>query len=111
MQVIERGVPRTNEAKAVHGHKVDANAPTLIGSMSKAITAVAIATLIRDGKLSFVTPMSQAPAEFFKRQGRPSDRRFEAVTIEQLLVHRSGMLGTPTAIRFTRSGRIGRRAG
>jgi CubicO group peptidase (beta-lactamase class C family) len=88
-------VRRNGRTVAVHGHKVDANAPTLIGSMSKAITAVAIATLIRDGKLAFTTPMSQALAEFFKRQGRPSDKRFEAVTIEQLLVHRSGMLGNP----------------
>src|SRR6185369_10072440 len=34
-------VRRNGRTVAVHGHKVDANAPTLIGSMSKAITAVA----------------------------------------------------------------------
>jgi CubicO group peptidase (beta-lactamase class C family) len=47
-------VRRSGRAVAVHGHNADASAPTLIGSMSKAITAVAIATLIRDGKLSLL---------------------------------------------------------
>jgi len=80
---------------AQHGHKADARGPSLIGSMSKPITAVAVATLIRDGKLAFTTPMSKALAGFFKSHGPPTDPRFAAVTIEQLLVHRSGMLGNP----------------
>jgi CubicO group peptidase (beta-lactamase class C family) len=88
-------VRRNGRAVAAHGHNADANGPSLIGSMSKAITAVGVATLIRDGKLAFTTPMRDALAGFFKRHGRPPDRRFEAVTIEQLLVHRAGMLGNP----------------
>src|SRR5712671_1997180 len=72
-------------------HNTDANGPSLIGSMSKAITAVCVATLIRDGKLSLTTPMREALADFFRSHGPPLDPRFEDVTIEQLLTHRSGL--------------------
>lgn len=89
--VIRRG----GRVVASYGHKVDANGPSLIGSMSKPITAVAIATLIRDGRLSFTTPMRTALAGYFKRYGQPADPRFLDVTVEQLLVHRSGMRGNP----------------
>jgi CubicO group peptidase (beta-lactamase class C family) len=88
-------VRRDGRLVAQHGHKTDASGHSLIGSMSKPITAAAIATLIRDGRLAFTTPMSQALAGFFARHGRPADPRFANVTIEQLLVHRSGMLGNP----------------
>jgi CubicO group peptidase (beta-lactamase class C family) len=88
-------VRRGGRMVAQHEHKADAKGPSLIGSMSKPITAAAIATLIRDGKLAFTTPMSQALAGFFRRHGPPADPRFLNVTIEQLLVHRSGMLGNP----------------
>jgi CubicO group peptidase (beta-lactamase class C family) len=88
-------VRRGGRVVAQHGHRADAKGPSLIGSMSKPITAAAIATLIRDGKLAFTTPMSQALAGFFRRHGRPADPRFANVTVEQLLVHRSGMLGNP----------------
>ena len=48
---------------------------SLIGSMSKPITGVCIATLIRDGKLAFTTPLREALAGFFRRHGPPADRR------------------------------------
>ncbi len=72
-------------------HNTDANGPSFIGSMSKAVTAACVATLIRDGHLSFATPMREALAGFFRSHGRPLDPRFEDVTIEQLLTHRSGL--------------------
>jgi CubicO group peptidase (beta-lactamase class C family) len=87
--VIRRG-GRTVYAR---GLGADAFGPTLIGSMSKAITGACVATLIRDRKLTFDTPMRVALANFFERYGRPLDPRFEHVTVEQLLVHRSGLLG------------------
>jgi CubicO group peptidase (beta-lactamase class C family) len=62
-----------------------------IGSMSKAVTAACVATLIRDGKLSFTTPMREALANFFRNSGHRLDPRFEDVTVEQLLTHRSGL--------------------
>ena len=61
--------------------------------MSKPITGVCIATLIRDGKITFTMPLREALAGFFRRHGAPADRRLEDVTIEQLLTHRSGLLG------------------
>jgi CubicO group peptidase (beta-lactamase class C family) len=88
-------VRRGGRVVAQHGHRADAKGHSLIASMSKPITAAAIATLIRDGKLAFTTPMSQALAGLFRRHGPPADPRFANVTIEQLLVHRSGMLGNP----------------
>jgi CubicO group peptidase (beta-lactamase class C family) len=72
-------------------YNTDADGPSFIGSMSKAVTAACVATLIRDGNLSFATPMREALAGFFSSHGRPLDPRFEDVTIEQLLTHRSGL--------------------
>ena len=57
------------------------------------ITGVCLATLVRDGKVTFAMPMREALARFFERHGRPADRRFEDVTVEQLLTHRSGLAG------------------
>jgi CubicO group peptidase (beta-lactamase class C family) len=84
--VAHRGKPIFARA-----HNADAEGPSFIGSMSKAITGACVATLIRDGKLSFTTPMREVLAEFFHRHGRPLDPRFEDVTVEQLLTHRSGL--------------------
>lgn len=84
-------VRRSGKTVAVHGHKKDAHGPTLIGSMSKPITAVAVATLIQNRRLKFTTPMKVALADFFKKHGPPRDKLFESVTVEQLLVHRSGL--------------------
>jgi CubicO group peptidase (beta-lactamase class C family) len=84
-------VRRGGETVFARGYNADPNQPTLIGSLSKAITAACVATLIRDEKISFTTKMRDTLAEFFRRYGRPIDARFEDVTIEQLLTHRSGL--------------------
>src|SRR5262249_1417950 len=55
------------------GHGVRPDSLSLIGSMSKPITAACIATLLRDGKLLFTTPMREALSAFFRSHGRPSD--------------------------------------
>jgi CubicO group peptidase (beta-lactamase class C family) len=86
-------VRRDGETIFLKGHNTDPRAPSLIGSMSKPITGACIATLIRDGKLTFTTPLRDALAGFFRRNGAPADRRLESVTIEQLLNHRSGLAG------------------
>jgi CubicO group peptidase (beta-lactamase class C family) len=78
----------------IKGVGTDPNRPTLIGSLSKAITGACIASLVRDGRLSFQTTMREALPQFFESFGRPADQRFEDVTIEQLLVHRSGLSGS-----------------
>ncbi len=84
-------VGRGGKAVFARAHNADANGPSFIGSMSKAVTAACVATLIRDGNLSFATPMREALAGFFHSHGHPLDPRFEDVTIEQLLTHRSGL--------------------
>jgi CubicO group peptidase (beta-lactamase class C family) len=84
-------VGRGGKTVFARAHNADANGPSFIGSMSKAVTAACVATLIRDGNLSFATPMREALAGFFRSHGRPLDLRFEDVTIEQLLIHRSGL--------------------
>jgi CubicO group peptidase (beta-lactamase class C family) len=84
-------VGRGGKAVFARAHNADANGPSFVGSMSKAVTAACVATLIRDGNLSFATPMREALAGFFRSHGRPLDPRFEDVTIEQLLTHRSGL--------------------
>ena len=86
-------VRRHGETVFLKGHNADPRAPSLIGSMSKPITGVCIATLIRDGKLTFTTPLRDALAGFFRRHGAPADRRLLSATIEQLLMHRSGLAG------------------
>jgi CubicO group peptidase (beta-lactamase class C family) len=84
-------VGRRGETVFARAHNADATGPSFIGSMSKAVTAACVATLIRDGNLSFETPMREALAGFFHSHGPPLDPRFEEVTIEQLLTHRSGL--------------------
>lgn len=69
--------------------------PTLLASLSKMITAVCVATLVRDEKLDFDTPMRDALSGFLARNGQPADPRFLDVTVAQLLTHRSGMMGNP----------------
>jgi len=67
-----------------------ADAPAGLASNSKAITAVCIATLIRDGKLRLETTVGEALGDFFRRYGDPSDPRLKSVTVAQLLIHRGG---------------------
>ena len=86
-------VRRDGKTVFARGHNADPRAPALIASLSKPITGACIATLVRDGKLSFTTPMREALPEFFKLFGRPIDERLEEATVEELLVHRAGLRG------------------
>jgi CubicO group peptidase (beta-lactamase class C family) len=88
-------VRRAGKTIFAKGHGIDPAKPVVIASLSKMITGVCLATLVRDGKLSFTTPMREALAGYLKQHGRPADPRFENVTVEQLLVHRSGIAGNP----------------
>ncbi len=72
---------------------IDPRASVHLASLSKAITAACVATLVRDSKLSFGTPLSTALARFFAANGAPADPRAGAITIGQLITHRSGIGG------------------
>ena len=65
--------------------------PQRIASLSKAITGVCVARLIDARKLAFGDTLGAVLAPTFQRLGQPADPKFQAVTIEQLLEHRSGL--------------------
>jgi CubicO group peptidase (beta-lactamase class C family) len=77
---------------------LQASQPVQIASLSKAVTAVCIAHLIDEGKLSFTAPLGMVLAQTFKKLGEPVDARFKAITIEQLLKHRSGLPREPVRV-------------
>jgi CubicO group peptidase (beta-lactamase class C family) len=87
--VVRRG-GKTVFAK---GYGADPLKPTLIASLSKAITGACVATLVRDGKLAFTTPLRDAIPQFFKQYGSPLDERLGQATVEELLAHRAGLRG------------------
>jgi CubicO group peptidase (beta-lactamase class C family) len=58
-----------------------------LGSMTKAMTATMLATLVHEGKLGWDMTMAQA----FPSLVSIMDRRYRNVTLEQLLTHTSGL--------------------
>jgi len=86
-------VRRGGKTVFTRGLNADPLKPTMIASLSKPITGACVATLVRDNKISFTTRMREALPRFFRRYGTPADPRLEHVTVEQLLVHRSGLVG------------------
>lgn len=86
-------VRRGGQTVFTKGYNADPLQPTMIASLSKPITGACLATLVRDNKLSFTTRLRAALPRFFRRYGTPIDPRLENVTVEQLLVHRSGLVG------------------
>jgi hypothetical protein len=67
----------------------DANAVVRLASLSKAITAVCVATLVDAGKVRFDSRMGDVLATFFATNP-PADPRVRDVTIAQALAHRTG---------------------
>lgn len=64
--------------------------PMHVGSLSKAVTAACIATLIQDGRLAWGAMLGDVLKDFFDRYGEPRDARVRAITVEHLLTHRAG---------------------
>jgi len=62
-----------------------------IWSLSKAITALCIASFIREGKLRLDDPIGPYLACAFAKFGQPADARLTRITVAQLLSHRSGI--------------------
>lgn len=69
---------------------LDPGTPLPLASLAKPITGACVATLVRDGRLSLGTRLGDALGPFFRRHGEPADARVRAITVEQLLTHRSG---------------------
>jgi CubicO group peptidase (beta-lactamase class C family) len=62
-----------------------------VWSLSKAITAVCIASFIKEGRLGLNDPIGPVLKPVFVRFGEPEDERLARVTVAQLLSHRSGI--------------------
>jgi CubicO group peptidase (beta-lactamase class C family) len=86
--IVVRRDGRTVTTSALGGAKPDRPVP--LASLSKAITGACTATLVRDGRLGFATPVSRALARFIATHGKPRDPRLADVTVAQLLTHRAG---------------------
>jgi len=63
-----------------------------LGSMTKAMTATMLSTLVHEGKLSWDMTMAEA----FPAIASVMDSRYRDVTLEQLLTHTSGLAGYTT---------------
>ncbi|MFL5100450.1 MAG: serine hydrolase domain-containing protein [Xanthobacteraceae bacterium] len=86
--VVVRREGRIVHRSAFGGANPDA--PVHLASLSKAITAACVATLVRDGKLGFGTPISSALQRFIAAHGKARDPRLAGVTVGQLLTHHAG---------------------
>jgi CubicO group peptidase (beta-lactamase class C family) len=75
-------------AKNYNGWKGES--PGLLASLSKAVTAVCIGTLVDGGKLTFDSRVGDVLADYFRGQGEPGDPRIKSATVGQLLAHRAG---------------------
>jgi CubicO group peptidase (beta-lactamase class C family) len=73
-----------------HGGR-DANERVPVRSLSKAITALCIASLIREKRLGLGDPIGPLLAPIFSKYGDPADERFTRITVAQLLTHRGGI--------------------
>lgn len=76
-----------------HGWKPTDRHP--IASLSKAITGVCIAGMVDNKQLALTDSVGSVLAGYFKRDNganAPKDPRFTAITIDQLLTHRAGLV-------------------
>ena len=92
-------VPRASVAVTCHNRLVFAggyggrgvNERVPVWSLSKAITALCIASLIRDNRLGLNEAIGPHMTKAFEKFGGPTDERLAQVTVAQLLSHRSGI--------------------
>nr|WP_055508780.1 serine hydrolase domain-containing protein [Nonomuraea pusilla] len=90
-------VMRDNELAGSYGYnQISAETPRNVASLSKAITAVCVMSLIDEGRLRFDTPLRSLPRSFQYAVGRWRTRIIGGITIEQLLRHTSRITYDPT---------------
>ncbi|MEU9887681.1 serine hydrolase domain-containing protein [Sphaerisporangium sp. NPDC051011] len=90
-------VMRDNELVGSYGYnQISAETPANVASLSKAITAVCLMSLIDNGRLRFTTRLSSLPPSFRRATGPWSSRAVGDISIEQLLRHTSGITFDPT---------------
>jgi CubicO group peptidase (beta-lactamase class C family) len=69
-----------------------------LGSISKTVTAIGIALLIQQGKLSLDSRIGDVLAGYFAQRKTALDPSLKSVTIERLLTHRAGLAAQGTGI-------------
>lgn len=74
-------------------HRDDPKQPHLLASLSKAITAACIATLVRDGKLAFTGSVGSILSAGASSDFQTPNPAIAAISLEQLITHRSGLAG------------------
>jgi CubicO group peptidase (beta-lactamase class C family) len=66
-----------------------AEEPAPLASLSKAITAACVGTLVDAGRLSYATPLGEVLGAVFRERGEPKNGRVKDITVGQLVTHRS----------------------
>jgi D-alanyl-D-alanine carboxypeptidase len=72
------------------------DAPIHVASLSKSITAIAVALLIQDGKLSLESKLGELLGPMFAQRGHPLDPSLQDITVERLLSHTAGLRANRT---------------
>ncbi|WP_329088638.1 serine hydrolase domain-containing protein [Streptosporangium sp. NBC_01469] len=80
------------------GEPVTARTPMRVASVSKSFTAMAVMTLVDDGRISLDEPVARQLPEF-----RMADRRAAGITVRQLLNQTSGLSDTTVDIGATQA--------
>ena len=75
---------------AGHGGRA-ADAAVPLASLSKAVTAACVATLIDAGRIRLDSTLAELLPEILARVGRGGDPRLGGITVAQLLTHRAGL--------------------
>jgi CubicO group peptidase (beta-lactamase class C family) len=99
--VVTRGDKVVHAAGYGHdsaGRPVTASTPMRVASISKSFTAMAVMTLVDDGKISLDEPLAAQLPEF-----RLADQRAARITVRQLLNQTSGLSDTTVDIGATQS--------
>jgi CubicO group peptidase (beta-lactamase class C family) len=72
------------------------DAPIHVASLAKSISAIAVALLIQDGKLSLESKLGDLLGPMFAQRGHPLDPSLRDITVEQLLSHTAGLRANRT---------------
>jgi len=67
------------------------DAPIHVASLAKSITAIAVALLIQDGKLTLDSKLGDLLGPMFAQRGHPLDPSLNDITVERLLSHTAGL--------------------
>jgi D-alanyl-D-alanine carboxypeptidase len=73
------------------------DAPIRVASLTKSITAIAVALLIQDGKLSLDGKLGDLLGPMFAQRGHPLDPSLQDITVERLLSHTAGLRANSSA--------------